>query len=1110
MAKKRSKPQNAVLFHHPDAVDTSRPRLMGRHAAGEGFLKGFVQYAGVDRFFCHSFERQHFEDFQRRVGALDDQNRPCKWVPFGDMAAAGPGTLMLSDPTLSPFAWRRRNTGNRGYSLCGLTHTIASGRVMDGLAEMMMAPLQPWDALICTSQAVKATVTRIFDNWGGYLKQRTGGKFKPKFMLPVIPLGIDCDAFDLGGKAEAERKKIRRGLGIGEDDIAVLFMGRLSFHAKAHPTPLYLSLEEAAKRTGKRLHLIQAGWFANKEIENEFRNGVRAYCPSVNGIFVDGREPDVRFKVWSAADIFTSLSDSVQETFGLTPLEAMAAGLPVVVSDWDGYRDTVRPGVDGFVVPTWMALPQSGGDLILPPETVLTPGLADQAFDQYLGMVSQCTAVDIAQTADAFAALAAEPDLRRKMGEAGRKRVRESFDWQVVVTAYQALWRDLETFRNRERESVPVKKGSPVLPLREDPFSLFQDYPTEAINGEAVVSLAKYAEGNGEDWAERLEAIKAQFMNVFASIHLLGEEDQKAILGKLDKDGPMTVYALAEDLPEERRYFISRTLAWLAKMGIVQLKAGKGSRKRKKGPLDLASEGGPGRTLVDLGIAARNKGDFGTAARYFKHVLDGDSDDTVANNQLGEMMAFAGKWEEAKDHFRTALKTSSDYHPARRNLGKVLFLERDYKAAAKVLEKAAKMAPKEGEAKYLLGVCCRYQGANEKAIRILEECLDFGDAPADVLAHLGLAQKSLGRRDEARSSFDQALQLDQGNMLAHTAILSQEADETGRRNHEAGKNAKRIGLYLHAKYHFPLLKPLFDAFAEEHWPQLSADGRDLADFTPDVTVVCDAPADTLKELAPGTVTVNVRHGMAGRNFAARPSRHADFICVSSEAMRDDIVATGTLPEDRFWVTGYAPNDPLFRGGKTGLESFPGDRKTVLYAPTHHSAFSSAPMLGDRVAALIGGAREDLSIVIKPHPRTCEFRPRWMAAWEQVAKRDPHVHLIRDPAADITPYLMAADVLVSDASGVIFQFLALDRPIVLVTNPERKRDTDHYDPDAIEWRWRDVGEEVTDIAGLGAAVGRALADPGARAEKRAQYRGLLFGDLTDGRAGQRIVEKVSAL
>ena len=49
-----------------------------------------------------------------------------------------------------------------------------------------------------------------------------------------------------------------------------------------------------------------------------------------------------------------SLADNIQETFGLTPVEAMAAGLPCVMSDWDGYRDTVRDGVgEDSSFPPW-------------------------------------------------------------------------------------------------------------------------------------------------------------------------------------------------------------------------------------------------------------------------------------------------------------------------------------------------------------------------------------------------------------------------------------------------------------------------------------------------------------------------------------------------------------------------------------------------------------------------------------------------------------------------------------------------------------------------------------------------------------------------------------
>ena len=226
--------------------------------------------------------------------------------------------------------------------------------------------------------------------------------------------------------------------------------------------------------------------------------------------------------------------------------------------------------------------------------------------------------------------------------------------------------------------------------------------------------------------------------------------------------------------------------------------------------------------------------------------------------------------------------------------------------------------------------------------------------------------------------------------------------------------------------------------------------------------------------------------------------------------RDELMKARSLPESRIWVTGFAASDPLFRGESMALPfQLPKGKKVVLYAPTDHPPFSSAPMLAELAAPLILGGRDDAVVIIKPHPRTCEFRPAWLAAWRQAAAKDSRLFLAVDPAADAAPYLMAADVLVSDASGVALQYLALDRPIVLVTNPEAGAD-ESFDPDAIEWRWRDLGEEVADVGNLARAVGRALDDSAAGAAARRRYRDLLFDDLTDGRAVDRIVDRIAAL
>ena len=75
------------------------------------------------------------------------------------------------------------------------------------------------------------------------------------------------------------------------------------------------------------------------------------------------------------------------------------------------------------------------------------------------------------------------------MGEAGRRRSREVYDWRVVIGLYQDLWRELEGIRGQDREVAPLLPGAPPNPLRDDPFDLFRAYPTRVIDGASAVRL---------------------------------------------------------------------------------------------------------------------------------------------------------------------------------------------------------------------------------------------------------------------------------------------------------------------------------------------------------------------------------------------------------------------------------------------------------------------------------------------------------------------------------------------------------------------------------------------------------------------------------------------
>lgn len=552
-------PANAAFVYAGGNYSTQQHKLMGRMSASESFLNGFARHSGVDHFYCYAMRQQDIDDFTQRVQTAAGAKRPVTHIPPLDLSGvAEPGCLYRPGPNIGYFAWQRRAGDQRRFSVCGVTHTTAEHVVMDGIAEAVTGPTQAWDALVCTSSQVRAMVERLTDQWSHYLSRRFGGKTeRPAFRLPLIPLGVDCETFDPTAAREREGQALRKRLGIAPDDVVVLFVGRLTHVEKANPLPMFLALEAAAKHTKKKLHLLQAGWYASPEIEKIFVESARRLMPSVRYHHVDAREPEFRWSAWHAGDIFTSLSDNIQETFGLTPIEAQAAGLPVVVSDWDGYRDTVIDGEVGFAAPTFMPPPGTGADLGWRYATAV------DSYGRYCMTTAQSISVDVEFCAKAYLKLIEDPALRRRMGEAGQAHARAKFDWRVVIAAYQALWTELAELRRSAPEAVPSEADRPVHPLRDDPFSLFSTYPTGYVDGDTVATAAP---GGSRQRLAELRAIP--LANLMPSL-LLPEAEMAKLLEHVAR-APAPVGQLLTVAPEARQNQVRRSLGWLAKIGLIR------------------------------------------------------------------------------------------------------------------------------------------------------------------------------------------------------------------------------------------------------------------------------------------------------------------------------------------------------------------------------------------------------------------------------------------------------------------------------------------------------------------------------------------------------------
>jgi hypothetical protein len=379
--------------------------------------------------------------------------------------------------------------------------------------------------------------------------------------LPVIPLGVDCEAFPQGQVAQETRSQLRQKLGIGPDDLVVLFVGRLIFNAKAHPVPMYLAMERAAQATKSKVHLIQAGWFEDQQQEVAFKNTASVFSPTVNHLFVDGRQPEIRQDIWSVADVFISLADNIQETFGLTPVEAMAAGLPVVVADWDGYKDTVRHELDGFRVPTLMPPPGCGLDF--------AANYHDDNlnYSTYVGHLSQMTAVDVDACTEALTVLLTQPEVRQRLGENGRVRAREIYDWSVVIGAYEALWEELAELRTKATVSAPVAPGKPPHPLCDDPFHLLSHYPTQSLGQDVVLGLGTMAA------PEKLQALRTTWMTNFGADKRSPTAMIDQVLEAIAKEGSLKVAEILRRFADPEMgavVYLSRTLVYLLKFDVLR------------------------------------------------------------------------------------------------------------------------------------------------------------------------------------------------------------------------------------------------------------------------------------------------------------------------------------------------------------------------------------------------------------------------------------------------------------------------------------------------------------------------------------------------------------
>jgi len=319
----------------------------------------------------------------------------------------------------------RQQIRRNAFPGCGILHAI--GWSLANTSYMLAFSLsETYDSLVVTSQAGLQAMKELLDEAFSFLSWRYKRPLRPRLHMEHIPLGVDLDFLQ-----PIEKMAAKRLLGLFEEDIVVLYLGRMTDEFKADLEPLLTAFSRSAAGR-QRLRLLLAGGTNGLDYPARLQEASNSLGIGDRVSFVADFQIFAKPVILSSADIFVSPVDNVQETFGISILEAMAAGLPVIASDWSGYRDLVVDGETGFLIPTFW---ESGAARRISP---VMPLCCNYSAEHYL---AQRTPVDVDALTARLNLLADEPELRRRMGECGMERVRERFSWPVVMRRYDELWR---------------------------------------------------------------------------------------------------------------------------------------------------------------------------------------------------------------------------------------------------------------------------------------------------------------------------------------------------------------------------------------------------------------------------------------------------------------------------------------------------------------------------------------------------------------------------------------------------------------------------------------------------------------------------------------------
>lgn len=256
----------------------------------------------------------------------------------------------------------------------------------------------------------------------------------------------------------------------------------------------------------------------------------------------------------------------------------------------------------------------------------------------------------------------------------------------------------------------------------------------------------------------------------------------------------------------------------------------------------------------------------------------------------------------------------------------------------------------------------------------------------------------------------------------------------------------RIVLFCENKYAIDILYPIYQEASKSlknkilwyvHSPKipqfpLSAEVRytcsiqEVYDFSPEAIFV---PGNIVPYYLPG-VKIQVFHGYAAEKkdhwvirryfdiyFTQGPFFTDKFTELSKKYKDFEVVETGWTKQD--WIKAHLHD---FDAEKESLLKEHGKTQIVLYAPTFSPSLTSLSYIKQALVDLV--RQKDIVLMMKFHPLT---KQEWVDEYKQLAEQEEHIMWVDD--FNVTKYQLMADVMISDTSSTVYEFLLLNRPVI---------------------------------------------------------------------------------